>query len=146
MLKIFIEYSNDKDEIYKNIEEYSPNKNCKIFIVFDNMVADMLGNQKPNPIVTEYFIRGRKLNISLVFITQSYFAGPKNIRLNSTPYFIMKISQKRQLQQTEFNLHKDIDCKDFMNFNKEFPAKPYSFLLPMLLLHQIIIYVSQRIF
>ena len=146
MLKIFIEYSNDKDEIYKNIEEYSPNKNCKIFIVFDNMVADMLGNQKPNPIVTEYFIRGRKLNISLVFITQSYFAGPKNIRLNSTPYFIMKISQKRQLQQTEFNLHKDIDCKDFMNFNKEFPAKPYSFLLLMLLLHQIIIYVSQRIF
>ena len=146
MLKIFIEYSNDKDEIYKNIEEYSPNKNCKIFIVFDNMVADMLGNQKPNPIVTEYFIRGRKLNISLVFITQSYFAGPKNIRLNSTPYFIMKISQKRQLQQTEFNLHKDIDCQDFMNFNKEFPAKPYSFLLLMLLLHQIIIYVSQRIF
>ena len=116
MLKIFIEYSNDTDEIYKNIEEYSPNKNCKIFIIFDNMVADMLGNQKPNPIVTEYFIRGRKLNISLVFITQSYFAGPKNIRLNSTPYFIMKISQKRQLQQTEFNLHKDIDCKDFMKF------------------------------
>ena len=55
MLKIFIEYSNDTDEIYKNIEEYSPNKNCKIFIVFDNMIADMLANQKPNPIVTEYF-------------------------------------------------------------------------------------------
>ena len=55
MLKIFIEYSNDTDEIYKNIEEYSPNKNCKIFIVFDNMIADMVGNQKPNPIVTEYF-------------------------------------------------------------------------------------------
>ena len=66
-------------------------------IVFDNMIADMLSNDKGNPIVTELVIRDRKLNISLVFITQSYFAVPKNIKLNSTLYFIMKIPNKQEL-------------------------------------------------
>ena len=65
----FIEYSNDTNDIYKNIGEYIPNKKRKILIVFDNMIADVLSNKKLNPIVTELFIRGRKLNISLVFIT-----------------------------------------------------------------------------
>ena len=86
----------------------------KILIVFGDMIADMLSNKKLNPIVTELFIRGRKLNISLVFITQSYFAVPKNIRLNSTHYFIMKIPNKRELQQVAFNHSSDIDFKDFM--------------------------------
>ena len=62
------------DDVYKYMEEYNTNKKRKILIVFDEMIADMLGNKKPNPIVTELFIRGRKLNISLAFITQSYFA------------------------------------------------------------------------
>ena len=62
------------DDIYQNIEEYNPNKKQKIIIIFQDMIADMLSNNKTNPIVTELFIRGRKLNISLVFITQSYFA------------------------------------------------------------------------
>ena len=62
------------DEVHKYMEEYNTNKKRKILIVFDEMIADMLGNKKPNPIVTELFIRGRKLNISLAFITQSYFA------------------------------------------------------------------------
>ena len=75
----------------KSIEEYNPNKKRKILIVFDNMIVDMLSNKKLNPIVTELFIRGRKLDTSLVSITQSYFAVPKNIRLNSSNYFIMKI-------------------------------------------------------
>ena len=91
------------DDVYKNIEEYNPNKKRKILIVFDDMIADMLSNKKLNPIVTESFIRGRKLNISLAFITQSYFVVPKNIRLNSTHYFIMKIPNKRELQQIAFN-------------------------------------------
>ena len=64
-------------------------------ILFDDMIADMLSNKKVNPIGTELFIRGRKLNISLVFITQSFFAVPKSIRLNSTLNFIMKIPKKR---------------------------------------------------
>ena len=88
------------------------------------MIADMHSNKKLNPIVTELFIRGRKLNIPLVFITQSYFAVPKNIRLNSTHYFVMKIPNKRELQQIAFNHSLDIDFQDFMN-----TAKTYSFLV-----------------
>ena len=75
--KAFIEYSSDMDDIYKNIERCNPNRKRKILIVFDDMISDMLSNKKLNPIVTELFIRGRKLNISLVFITQSYFTNPK---------------------------------------------------------------------
>ena len=71
--KNFIEYSNDMDDIYKNIEEYNPNKKRKILIVLDDMIADMLSNKKLNPIVTELFIRGRKVNISLAFITELVF-------------------------------------------------------------------------
>ena len=83
------------DDIYKNIEEFSPNKKRKVVIVFDDMIADMLSNKKRNPTVTQLL----KLNISLVFVTQSYFAVPKHIRLNSTHYFVIKISNKRELQQ-----------------------------------------------
>ena len=134
------------NDIYKNIEDYNPNKKRKILIVFDDMIADMLSNKKINPIVTELFIRDRKLNISIVFITQSYFAVPKNIRLNSTHYFIMKISSKRELQQISFNHSSDIDFQDFMNLYKKRTEKPYSFLVLILLLHQIIFHVSERIF
>ena len=117
------------EDIYKNIEEYNPNKKPKILIVFDDIISDMLSNKKLNPIVTELFIRGRKLNISLVFITQSYFAVPKNIRLNSTHYFVMKIPNKRELQQIAFNHSSDIDFQDFMNLYKKCTAKPYSCLV-----------------
>ena len=82
------------DDIYKNIEEYNPKKKRNILIVFGNMIADMLSNKELNPIVTELFIRGRKSNISLVFITQPYFSVPKNAILNSRHYFIMKITNK----------------------------------------------------
>ena len=95
--RAFIEYQNDMDDIYKNIEGYNPNKKRKILIVFDNMIADMLSNKKLNPIVTELFIRGRKLNTSPVFISQFHFAVPKNIRLNSTCYFMMKIQTNESL-------------------------------------------------
>ena len=80
------------DGIYKNIEEYNLNKEIKILIIFDYLIADMLSNKNFNPIVTELFNRERKLIISLVFITQSYLAVPKNIRLNSTHYFVMNES------------------------------------------------------
>ena len=69
--KAFIEYSNDMEDVNKNIENYNPGKKCKILIAFDDMIADMINNKTLNPIVTELFIRGRKLNISIVFITQS---------------------------------------------------------------------------
>ena len=103
-------------------------KNVKL-IVFDDVIADMLSNKKLNPTVTELLIRGRKLNICLVFITQSYFAVSKNIRLNSTHYFIMKIPNQRELQQTAYNHSSDIDFKDFINLHKKCTAKPYSLLV-----------------
>ena len=81
-------------DTHKNIEDYNPNKKRKILLVFDNMIADMLSNRILNPKVTELFIRGRKLNISLAFMTQSYFAVPIVIRVNSTHCFIMKIPNK----------------------------------------------------
>ena len=85
-------------DFYKKIEDYNPGKKRKILIVFDDMIADMINNKKLNPVVTESFIRGRKLNVSIVFITQSHFKVPKDVRLNSTHFFIMKIPNKRELQ------------------------------------------------
>ena len=127
--KPFIEHSNDMDDIYENIEEYIINKKRKILIVFDYLIADMLSNKKLNPIVTELFVRGRKLNISFVFITQSYFAVPKNIRLISNNYFVMKISNKIDFQQIAFNQSSDIDFQNFMNLYKKSIAEPYSLLV-----------------
>ena len=84
----------------------------------------MDNNEKLNPIVTELFIRGRKLHISLALITRSYFAVPKKIRLNSTHYFIMKIPNKQGLHQIVINHSSDIDFKDFMNLYKNCIVKP----------------------
>ena len=83
-------------DVYKNIDDYNPDKENKILIVFDDMIADMIHNK--NSIVTELFIRGRKLNISLVFITQSYFKVPKDVRLNTSHFLIAKVPNKRELQ------------------------------------------------
>ena len=127
--KAFIEYSNDMQNVYKNIGEYNPGKKRKILIVFDDMIANMINNKKLNSMVTEFFIRGRKLNTSLVFITQSYFKVPKNVRLNSTHFFIMKIPHKRELQQIALNHSSDISSKDFFKIHKKCTAKPYSFLV-----------------
>ena len=74
--KAFMEYSNDMEDVYKNVENYNPGKKRKILIVFDDMIADMINNKELNPVVTELSIRGRKLNISIVFITHSYFKVP----------------------------------------------------------------------
>ena len=100
-----------------------------MLIVFDDMIADMINNKKLNSIVTELFIRGRKLNISLVFIIQSYFKVPKVVRLNTTHFFIMKILNKRELQQITISYSSDIDFKDFINIYKKCTDKPYSFLV-----------------
>ena len=96
--KALIENSNDMHDVYKNIGEYNPDKERKILIVFDDMIADMINNKKLNSIVTELFIRGRKLNTSLVFITQSYFKVSKDVRLNTTHFFIGKFQIKENFQ------------------------------------------------
>ena len=112
--KAFTEYSNDIQDVYKNIEEYNLNKKRKILIVFDDMIAGIINNIKLNPVVTELLIRGRKLNISIVFFIQSCFKVPKDVRVNPTHFFIMKIPNKRELQQSALNHSSDIGFKDFI--------------------------------
>ena len=105
-------------DVYKNIEKYNPGKKRKVLMVFDDMIADMINNKKLNSVVTELFIRGRKLNISIVFIMQSYFKVPKDVRLNSTHFFIKKIPNKRELQQIALNHSSDVVFKDFIKIYK----------------------------
>ena len=101
-------------KVYKNIDNYNPDKENKILIVFDDMIADMIKNKELNSIVTELFIRGIKLNNSLAFITQSYFKVPKDIRNNSTHFLILKIPNKRELQQIAINHSSDTNTGDFI--------------------------------
>ena len=96
---------------------------------FHDMIADMINNKKLNSIVTELFIRDIKLNISLVFIMQSYFKVPKDVRLNTTHFFITKIPNKKELQQITLNHSSDISTKDFIDIYKKCTAEPYSFLV-----------------
>ena len=125
--KAFIDHSNDMQNVYKNIDEYNIGKEHKILRISDDMIADMINNNKLNSTVTELFIRGRKLNISLVFITQSYFKVPKDVRLNTTHFFITKIPNKRELQQIALNHSSDISTKDFINIYKKYTAEPIFF-------------------
>ena len=127
--KAFIEYSNDMHDVYKNIDSYNPDKENKILIVFDDMIADMINNKKLNSIVTELLIRCRKLNISLVFISQPYFKVPKDVRNNSTHFFIMKIPSKRELQQIAINHSSDINTKDFIEIYRKCTDKLYLLLV-----------------
>ena len=99
-----------------------------LFIFFDDMIASIMANKQFQAIVKELFIRCRKLNISLAFITQSYFLVPKDVRLNSTHFLIMKITNKRELQNIATNRSADIDYNDFVNIYRECTRKPYSFL------------------
>ena len=99
--KAFIEYSNYMHDVYKNIDEYNPDKENKILISFDDMIADMIHNKKLNSIITEVFVRGRKLNISLVFITQSYFKVPKDVRLNTSHFLLQKFQIKENFNKLQ---------------------------------------------
>ena len=91
----FIECSNTMNDVYDNINDYNSNRRRKILIVFDDMIADIMTNKTFQAVIKDLFIRCRKLDISLVFITQSYFSVPKDVRLNSTHSLIMKINNKR---------------------------------------------------
>ena len=121
--KAFIECSNTMNDVYKSIDNYNPKRKRKSLIAFDNMIADIMTNKKFQSIIKELFIRCRKQNISLMSITQSYFSVPKYVRLNSTHYLIMKINNKRELQNIA-----DIDVKDFMKIYRECTKEPYYFL------------------
>ena len=93
----FIEYSNDMDDVFANIYDYDKKRKRKVLIVLDDMIADIMSSKKFKAIIKKFFIRCRKLNISIVFITQSYFRTPKDARLNSTHYVIMKIESKKRI-------------------------------------------------
>ena len=123
----FIEYSNTMDDVYNNIDYYNLKRKRKVLIVFDDMIADIMTNKKFQAIIKELFIRCRKLNISLVFITQSYFSVPKEVRLNSTHYLIMKIHNRRELQQIAIDHSADIDYKDFLKIYRNCAKEPYFF-------------------
>ena len=124
----FIECSNTMDDVYDNIDDYNLSRKRKILIAFDDIIADIVTNKKFQSITKELFIRCWKFNISLVFITQSYFSVPKDIRLNSTHYLVMKINNKRELQNIAINHSGDIDYNDFMKIYRKCTREPFNFL------------------
>ena len=99
------------NDIHESIEEYNPNEKRKMLIIFYDLIANILKNKKPNPTVTELFIRGRKLSNSLVYITQTYFAVPKNIRENSGHYFIIKIQVNKNFNKLRLIIHQLLTFK-----------------------------------
>ena len=126
---VFIEYSNDMNEVFINIDDYNKQRKHKILIVFDDMIADIMNNKNFKAIIKELFIRCRKLNVSIVFITQSYFRTPKDARLSSTHYIIMKIQNKKELQSIAQENCGDIDIKDFLDMYKKFTNDLYSSMI-----------------
>ena len=125
----FIDYPNDMDDVFTNIDDYNKNRKRKALIVFDDMIADIMSSKKFKAIIKELFIRCRKLNISIVFITQSYFRTPKDARLNSTHYVIMKIQRRKELQNIPQENSGDIDFKDFLKTYKDYTSKLYSCMI-----------------
>ena len=123
----FIECSNTMNDIYGNIDDYNPNRKRKMLIVFDDMIADMT-NKKFQPIIKELFVRSKKTNFTRV-ITQSYLSVPKDVRLKSTHYLIMKINNKKELKSIVFNHSADNDNKDFMKIYRERTKEPYYFFI-----------------
>ena len=117
-LHAFIECSNIMDDVYENIDDHNPGR---------NMTVNIMTNKKFQAIIKELFIRCRKLNISLVFITQSYFSITKDVRLNSSHYLIMKINNRKELQNTEIDHSTDIDYKDFVKNYRKCTKDPYNF-------------------
>ena len=116
------------DDVYQDIDDYYPSRKRKTLIVFDDMIADIMANKQFQAIIKGLLIRCRKWNISLVFITYSYFSVPKNVRLNSAHYLIIKIINRKELQNIAINHSPDIDYNKFMRIYRECTRKPYSFL------------------
>ena len=125
----FIEYSSDMNDVLDDINYYNKNRDKKVLIIFDDMIADIMRREKCKAIVKELFIRCRKLNISIAFITQSYFRTPKDARLNSTHYILMKIGNKKELKSIAEENSGHLDLKDFFKIYNYCTKEPYSFML-----------------
>ena len=125
----FIEYSNDMDDVLDDINNYNKNRDKKVLIIFDDMIAGIMRSEKFKAIVKELFIRCRKLNISIVFITQCYFRTPKDARLNITHYILMKMGNKKELKSIAEENSGHLDFKDFLKIYNYCTKEPYSFML-----------------
>ena len=125
----FIEYSNDMNDVLEDINNYNKNRDKKVLIIFDDIIADIMRTEKLKAIVKELFIRCRKLNISIVFITQSYFKTPKDARLNSTHYILMKISNRKELKSIAEENSRYLDFKDVLKIYNYCTKEPYSFMM-----------------
>ena len=127
-LHAFIEYSDDMDDVLDDINNYNKNRDKKVAIVFDDMIADIEYNKNFKRIIKELFYRARKINVSIVFITQSYFRALKDARLNSTHYITMKIGDKKELKRIAEEKSGHLDYKDFLKIYNHCMKEPYSFM------------------
>ena len=124
----FIEYSNDMDDVFDN-NNYNKNRDKKVLTIFDDMIADIMRSEKFKAIVKELFIRCRKLNISIVFITPSYFRTPKDARLNTTHYILMKIGCKKEFKNIAEENSGYLDYKAFLKIHNYCTKEPYSLMM-----------------
>ena len=124
----FIEHSNSMDDILDNIEDYNKKRKRKILIIFDDMIFHVMSDKKAQQILKDLFIRCRKLNISLCFLTQSYFSVPEDVRLNCTHYIIFKLNNKRELQNIAINHSANIGYKNFIKIYRVCTKEPFNFL------------------
>ena len=117
------------NDVFTNIDDYNKQRKRRVLIIFDDMIADIMSSKNFKAIIKELFIRCRTLNISIVFITQSYFRTPRDARLKSTHYVIMKIQSKKELQNIAQESSADIDFKDFLKIYKDYTSEPYSCMI-----------------
>ena len=124
-----IEYSNDMNDVLEDINNYNKKRDKKVLIIFDDMIADIMKSEKFKAIVKELFIRCRKLNISIVFIAQSYFRTPKDAILNRTHYILMKMGNKKELKSIAEENSGPLDFKEFLKIYNHSRRDPYSFMM-----------------
>ena len=124
----FIEYLDDMNDVLDDIINYDKNRDKKVLIVFDDMIADIEYNKNFKQIIKELFYRARKINTSIVFIAQSYFRALKDARLNSMHYIIMKINNKKELKRTAEEKSGHLDYKDFLEMYNYCTKETYSFM------------------
>ena len=124
----FIEYSNSMDDILLYIEDYNKKKRRKVLIIFDDMISHVISDRRAQQILKDLFIRCRKLNISLCFLSQSYFSVPKDVKLNCTHYILFKLNNKGELRNIAINHSADIDYKDFIKISRVCTKEVFNFL------------------
>ena len=124
----FIEYSDDMNDVLDDINNYNKSRDKKVLIVFDDMIADIEYNKKFKRIIKELFYRAGKINVSIVFIMQSYFRALKDARLNSTRYILMKINNKKELKRIAEEKSGHLGYKDFLKIYNYCTREPYSFM------------------